>query len=574
MSLSGGEVMLDVLRAYGVDHIFCSPGTEWVPVWECLAKLKARGERIPEYINCRHESLAVAMAFGYSKATGRLPAVLLHASVGALQGAMAIRAAYQEQVPMLICAGDSSGFGEDEDDDGSGWRWSRSLSDVGGPASLVKPFVKWGSGVTSKENLPGFVHRGCAMAQAPPKGPVFLSIPWEFLLKSFPEVRIPPPLPAPAPPLPDPAALEDVAQRLQQGRNPIILTEHAGTTPDVVAKLVELAELLSIPVFEALRPDYVNFPKDHPLHAGYDAAEALQEADVVFIVGGTNPWPTASAFPKDNTEVILLDQTPLNERQPYWGYRIDLLLTGDIGRGLSALVDIIRPHTLTPGPHSSRRQARFERWRAKHEQLAAIWETEALAAQGSKPIAPKWFLYTVNRLLPHNALILQETVTHSPLIHRYLHRAQPDGYFDVTFGGLGLGMGKATGMKLARPDRPVIYFVGDGSFNYNPVLACLGFCQEYHLPILTIVLNNGGYAAMKLAHQKLYPEGWAVKRDTFFGEAITPGPNYTRVAEAFDAYGERVEVPDDIEPALNRALRQVVGGRAALLDVILDPRST
>jgi len=200
--------------------------------------------------------------------------------------------------------------------------------------------------------------------------------------------------------------------------------------------------------------------------------------------------------------------------------------------------------------------------------LTERWKTEALAGQGSKPISTRWFLYTVGKILPGNSIVLQEAITHSPFIHQYI--AQPNAHFNVT-GGLGIGLGVAAGTKLAYQDRPVIFLVGDGSFNYNPVLAGLGLCQEYHLPILTIVLNNGGYASMRSIHQRYYPQGWAVSHNTYFGVDIAPQPDYTKVAEAFDVYGERVEEPKDIEPALNRALQQIAEGRAALLDVILEP---
>ncbi|GAG35236.1 unnamed protein product, partial [marine sediment metagenome] len=137
---------------------------------------------------------------------------------------------------------------------------------------------------------------------------------------------------------------------------------------------------------------------------------------------------------------------------------------------------------------------------------------------------------------------------------------------------LGIGLGMAAGAKLAHQDRPVILFVGDGSFNYNPVLAGLGLYQEYGLPVLIVILNNGGYIGMRRSHQKCYPQGWAVSNNTYLGVDITPEPDYTKVAEAFDTYGERLEEPDDIELALNRALQQIVMGKAALLDVILDSR--
>jgi len=298
MVRSGGDILLEAFRAHGVEYIFCSPGSEWLSVWESLAKRYNQGEKSLKYINCRHESLAVSMALGYAKVTGRLPAVLLHANVGPLNGALAIRAAYHARAPMIICTGTTSGYGEDEDDKGAGWIWTSFLSDIGGNDALVSAYVKWSNTVTSKETLLGSVYRGCEIAQAPPRGPVFLSIPWEFLLKSQPEVRIPPSSPAAALSEPRPRDLEEVAKQLLESKQPIILTEHAGENSEAVSKLVELAELLSIPVFECIAPHFANFPREHPLHLGYDASEALQEADTIFIVGATTPWGTLISFPQ------------------------------------------------------------------------------------------------------------------------------------------------------------------------------------------------------------------------------------------------------------------------------------
>src|SRR5437763_737583 len=124
------------------------------------------------------------MAMGYTKATGRLPAVLLHTTVGALHGAMALRAAYHEQVPMLVCAGESVGFGEGGGDY-VGFQWQRFLADRGGPARMADPYVKWSFGVNTKVVLPGSVHRACQLAMASPQGPVFLSIPFEYLVEEM-----------------------------------------------------------------------------------------------------------------------------------------------------------------------------------------------------------------------------------------------------------------------------------------------------------------------------------------------------------------------------------------------------
>jgi acetolactate synthase-1/2/3 large subunit len=303
---------------------------------------------------------------------------------------------------------------------------------------------------------------------------------------------------------------------------------------------------------------------------GYDASEALQEADTIFIVGSTTPWQPPSAFPQKDSRVILLDEDTLKERLPYWGYQIDLSITADIGQWLAALVDIIRTRLQQSDAPNSYYRERFERWRTKHEQLVERWKAEALVEQGHKPISIKWFLYMASKILPSDSFILAETATHSALAQRYM--AQPNAFFRVISGGLGMGMGETAGRKLAYHDRPVILVVGDGSFSYNPVLAGLGLYQEYHLPILTIVLNNGSYASMRSIHQKYYPKGWAVSNNVYFGVDLTPEPDYAKVAEAFDAYSERLEEPDDIEPALNRALQQIATGKPALLDVILDSK--
>jgi len=154
------------------------------------------------------------------------------------------------------------------------------------------------------------------------------------------------------------------------------------------------------------------------------------------------------------------------------------------------------------------------------------------------------------------------------LIHQYM--AEPSQYIKSGYGCLGVGVGEAIGIKLALPGSPVVLFIGDGAFNYNPVLAGLGLCQEYQMAILMVVMNNGGYVAMKRAHDRLYPQGFAARGGAYFGVDIAPAPEYARLAEPFGAYGEKIEKPEEIEPALRRCLDQIEKGRAAILDVILS----
>src|SRR5882672_10926734 len=125
----------------GVERIFASPGSDWAPLWEALAKPYQPGE-VPEYISSRHEETAVGMASGYAKATGKLPALVLHTTVGALHATMGLRAALHERIPMVVMAGESVDFSENEEVK-AGRQWLRVLTDLGGPARLAAPSVKW-----------------------------------------------------------------------------------------------------------------------------------------------------------------------------------------------------------------------------------------------------------------------------------------------------------------------------------------------------------------------------------------------------------------------------------------------
>ncbi|MEK9692335.1 MAG: thiamine pyrophosphate-binding protein [Rhodospirillaceae bacterium] len=168
--LNGAQAFLKVLKAMGVEKIFASPGSEWAPVWEALADPGAND--IPLYMSTRHEETAIGMASGYAKSTGKLPAVMIHTTVGALHGAMAMRGALHEQVPMVIFAGESIGFGEDDGPDPGG-QWGAHLGDMGGPAAMVEKNVKWSFGNNTKSILPTTVQRACRLAMAGPRGPVF-----------------------------------------------------------------------------------------------------------------------------------------------------------------------------------------------------------------------------------------------------------------------------------------------------------------------------------------------------------------------------------------------------------------
>jgi thiamine pyrophosphate-dependent acetolactate synthase large subunit-like protein len=311
----------------GIDRIFSSPGSEWSPVWEALAKPKAKNEGVPLYLSSRHEEIAVGMASGYAKVSGKLPAVMIHTTVGALHAAMGMRGALHEQIPMVVLAGESIAFGEAEGPDPGG-QWLRNLANIGGPARLVEHCAKWSIGVNNTATLPATIQRACQIAMASPRGPVFVSLPMEFLFDKMTS-NAPASSALPICPSADRKGLKELADLLTQAKNPIVVTEEAGRTIGASELLVEMAELLGIPVIETRSSSFVNFPRNHHLHGGFDPSEYLAGADLVFLVGAIAPWHPASAGPGAKTKVVVLDENPIRTELPYWGYRMDLGLIGE-----------------------------------------------------------------------------------------------------------------------------------------------------------------------------------------------------------------------------------------------------
>lgn len=572
-AVSLGEVLLEGLLAHNVEYIFSSPGSEWPPVWEALAKRQALEEPVPTYINCRHEELAVGLASGYAKTTGRLPALLLHTGAGVMHASMGLRTACHERIPMFVAAGESSTYGEDPNID-PGAQWLRYLADVGGPARQAEPFVKWSAAVLTPESLPGMVEHACRIALTPPQGPVFLSIPMELMLSEAPRRQTPGNRFAPVPTYPDPALVERVAQLLIESRSPLIITEHAGRNPGNVGRLIELAESLAIPVVEAQSPAYLNFPRSHPLHLGFEARPYLAESDTVLLLGVDAPWHPPSKGPAKAATVVLADEDLARAALPLWNYRTDICLTGTLETVLDALLARVRALKDARGVRGSEIQQRAARWRIEHERQRAAWYQQSEALAGQKPIDTRWACQVLGKVLPEDAIVVEETITHRVAINRLIPRSQPGTFFCGHYGGLGGGLGLALGVKFTQPERLVVCLIGDGALNYNPVLADLGFAQEYQIPVLIVVFNNRVYASMKGGLLRYYPEGWAVKTGVYHGADILPAPDYALVARAFEGYGERVEDPAEVRPALERALAQVRSGRLALVDLILDPRDT
>ncbi len=349
----------------------------------------------------------------------------------------------------------------------------------------------------------------------------------------------------------------------------MIVTEELGKNPAAVARLVTLAETLGAPVVEAWQPTYVNFPRTHPLYGGVAATEMpalVKDADLVFLVEAVAPWHPPSSLPGPGTKVVALGEDPLHSRLPFWGFRADLIVTGDPEPSLAMLVERVR-QLVPPGS----RAAATERWRARHERTRATAREQARAAGAMKPIETRWVAHELNEALPPDAIVVNETITHRLDLDRLLDRLGPGAYFEASYGGLGMGLGMALGAKAAHPSRTVVATIGDGAFHYNPVVASFGAAQELRLPILVVLFDNAGYLSQKNDVAREFPDGWAVRTRKFAGTSIRPRPDYAMLARAYGGHGETVDEPGAVRAALRRGLDAVAKGQLALVHVVLAP---
>lgn len=562
--VNGAEALLELFRTQGADYIFCSPIAAWAPLWEALAKRKATSNvETPQYLNCRHEILAVGLAAGYYKATGRTQAVLLPTGLGVLHGAMALRSAYHEHIPMVIVSPDTLTHGAVPELD-PGPEWPTLLVDLAGPVRDSETVTKWAKEVKTGSDLAADVRRAWYFAESVPRGPTLLGVPFDILM-----TRMAAPLgdKAKAPPVVAPAdSLREIATLLMQSRAPLIVAEHAARTMDDQAALVTIAECIGAPVFEYWMPLYANFPRAHPLYATDPVEQHLKDADCILIVGAHGPWhPQETPLP-EACKVIQIEEDPLRPRAPFWSIRTDYCIAGDIGSNLAQLAALLKAETRTPQVAE-----RTQRWHTHNAASNAEAVKERDAARSGERIQAAYLFDALHGLLPDRSVIVDEIIAQVPAMIRQLFRERDFTHIRGWAGALGTGLPTALGVKLGRPNDVVVCVIGDGAFNYNPILACLGLAQQYRVPVLVIICNNQGYVSQEWNLYKYFPSGYALRDNNPYGRVIEPTPDYAALAPAFGGYGECISQPAELEPAIRRALAAVQGGQLALLDVRLEP---
>jgi acetolactate synthase-1/2/3 large subunit len=577
----GSDFMLDVIKTLGFEYVCANPGSSFRGLHESIVNYG--GNKSPELLTCCHEESSVAMAHGYAKIEGKPLMIMAHGTVGLQHASMAIYNAFADRVPVYIVLGNIA--------DGT-WRrgdveWAHSVQDA---AAMVRDYTKYDDAPVSLTQFAESAVRAYKIAMTPPMEPVVIVA--DAVLQEEPmseadrrTARIPK-LTLPSPPAGDSGAVAEVARMLVAAENPVIIAGRVARTPNGIKLLVELAELLQAPVQD--RRFRMNFPSSHPLYnggsiAGADLVLGLEVPDFWSMTHSMTPinrmGMESKPITKQGAKLITIYSGDLAEKSNYQDLgryaEVDVAIAADAEATLPALIEACK-RLVT----ADRKRAFADRGaklaeaakRTKEqaiEQASYGWESSPITT--ARVSAELWnqirnedwsLLSDVNPFFSNWPTRLWDFQKH----HNYIggHGAY----------GVGYGAPAAVGAALAnrKYGRLSVNIQCDGDLNYAP--GVLWTAAHHHIPLLSIMHNNRAY------HQELmYIEDMAARANrgidkSQIGTGLTdPNIDYAVMAKAYGVYSAGpISNPNDLGPAIKKAIEVVKKGEPALVDVITQPR--
>jgi benzoylformate decarboxylase len=547
--VKGRDIFFAYLEHNRVPFLFGNPGTTELPLVDgCNDHPTVR------YVMALHEDIAVAMAMGYTRASGRVGVVNLHVAPGLGHGMGNLYNAFRAGTPLIVTAGQQHTRLVVHD--------PILTADL---AAMARPFTKWSYDVRFVEELPTVMQRAFKEATTAPTGPVFISLPMDVLLDP---VNFDPPVAASAiaSTIADGDAVADAARILADATHPMIVAGDGVGLACAWPEVVALAERLGAPVYTEQYSTIWNFPTDHPHFAGPMPNQAIamrqrfEGVDVALLAGFTAQAPVARFDDKGSlippsVQIVAVHDRPweIGKNQPAVG------LPGAIKRNLATLRDALGA---TPDGAASARGAAVRGASAKR---VAQWRAQADVARAKGTLTATVAAAELASVFPRDGIFVDESISNRESFVNQVAFADPMAYFAGKGLSLGYSVGAAVGIKLGAPERPVVTVVGDGSLLYYP--QALWSLAALELPCVTVVLNNGSYRVLKLIVSRMGGP-WNDAKHALPGlDFETPRVDFAAMAKSMGLDGERVSKTAELRPALERAF---AAKRPYVVDVLLD----
>lgn len=531
--------------------------------------------------------VALSMADGYARYTGKPQCVIVHVDVGTQGLAAAVHNASTGRAPVLIFAG-LSPFTIEGEMRGSRTEYIHWIQDVPDQKQIVAQYCRYSGEIKSGKNVKQMVNRALQFATSDPKGPVYLVGAREVMEEDIEPYKLNQSVWNPVSPAALPATgVEFIASGLVAAKEPLVITGYAGREAESVKQLVTLADTVTgLRVLDTGGSD-MSFPADHPACLGlrYGCHEAIQTADFILVVDCDVPWIPTQCKPSESAKIVHIDVDPLKQQIPVFYIPSMATFRADSATALTQINNYISynqslKQIVSSEDYVSRAERRAAEQTKRRQGIAAL----AVVPSGgdTSPLNPSYLMSEIRKGCPADTIWAIEAVTLTLFVADQLGATLPKSFFNCGGGGLGWSGGGALGIKLATDiqnggpgkGKFVCQIVGDGTYLFSVPGSVYWISRRYNIPVLTIVLNNKGWNAPRRSMLLVHPSGDGSRAtNEELNISFTPTPDYAGIAKAAaggELWAGRAATVGELARLLPEAIKSVVNGTGAVLEAQLD----
>ena len=547
MQLSGAQIVVQSLKAEGVEYVFGYPGGAVIEIYDALFQLNKF-----KHILVRHEQAAVHAADAYARVSGKVGVALVTSGPGVTNALTGIATAYSDSIPLVVISGQvgNSLIGTDA---------FQEVDTVG----ITRPCVKHNFLVTNIAELADTIKKAFQIAASGRPGPVVVDIPKDVTQAmakfSYPQEDIfirsyQPVVQGHI------GQIKKAVQMLASAKRPIIYFGGGVVLGNASEEMTKFVRMIGAPCTGTLMGLGAYPSSDHQflgmlgMHGTYEANLAMQNADVVLAIGARfddRVISVPSKFFEKAKKIIHIDVDPSSIAKRV---KVDIPIVGDVKNVLSEMIQLWGKQESAPAADSLDKWWKsIEEWRSRN----CLWFDNE-----SEIIKPQYVIQKLAEITNNSAIITSDVGQHQMFTAQYYPFERPRQWLNSGgLGTMGVGLPYAIGAKLAAPDQDVFCITGEGSIQMN--IQELSTCFQYRVPVNVVTLNNG-YLGMVRQWQELYYGNR--ESETYFDSL----PDFVKLAEAYGHIGIRVDKKSDVEGALLEALNQK--DRLVFLDFLTDKK--
>jgi thiamine pyrophosphate-dependent acetolactate synthase large subunit-like protein len=578
----GSDVVVDLMKAFDIEYAAFNPGATFRGIHDSIVNYG--GNYKPEVIFCCHEEISVAIAHGYAKAKNKPMVAIVHDMVGLQHASMAIFNAWIDRVPIIVLGG-TGPMNTKRRRPRIDWIHTALVQ-----GNQIRDYVKWDDQPYTLADVPDSFIRGYRIATTEPMAPVYINYDADIQEESITSsVELPDVTryAAPGPMQANPEALRRAAQLLVDAKCPLIIADTLGRNPKGVPALVELAELLAIPVID--KGARMNFPTTHPLDVTNGAREILQKADVILALDVADLYGSLTTVSKQTraceyitspaVKIITISMNDMLVRSWAGDYQalqsVDVPMSADTSVAVPELTRLCRELLGNDGKKKPAIDARQKELAEKHKSRRAKWVADAQATASSPNISTAFLAYDLGEVIKKEDWVLVNGNSNG-WARRLWDFTKPNQYLGASGGaGVGYGASAAIGAALALKGtgKLAVDIQSDGDLLMTS--SSLWTAAKHRIPLLIVLHNNQSFYnseehGIEVAKFRKRP----VENAGIGTHVDDPEVDYAKMAQSFGVHGEGpIRRTADLRPAIERALKYVKEKQLpAFVDVVSEPR--